>query len=218
MKVRNVPYPNEHAARVKDPGLFSKFRRKNIAPGIAIIVGKLKSSTKWVTQAYRFSKSKFSADEAKKWLKSHKIKYKSFEAATGKPAGKKKTVKKGKKTKVKKKVTKKTCTKADFVDLMSIATLYQGVITMAKEKKTPIETPTEPELTPRQEILTDLFGKNQIHGGDFTQISKQRIIPSINYFTLLGGRQDAPMFDEVQTKPTETKTPTEGSKEPTDTK
>ena len=34
-----MPYPNEHAARITDPGQYEKFARKNIAPGIDIILG-----------------------------------------------------------------------------------------------------------------------------------------------------------------------------------
>lgn len=82
-----MPYPNEHAARVRQPGDFEKdsFRRKTIATGIDIIIGKLKGGDgSMVTQAYRFNAKVFTADEAKKWLKDHKISYISFEAASGK--------------------------------------------------------------------------------------------------------------------------------------
>jgi hypothetical protein len=80
-----VPYPSEHAARVKNPDDFEKdsFRRKDIAPGIAIIIGKEKNGNgSMVTQAYRFEKTKFTEAEAKKWLEDHKVKYISFEPAT----------------------------------------------------------------------------------------------------------------------------------------
>jgi len=79
-----VPYPNEHAARIKKPGDFEKdsFRRKKITDGIDIIVGKLKGESKTTTQAYRFKKDKYTADEAKKWLKDNEVKYISFEPAT----------------------------------------------------------------------------------------------------------------------------------------
>lgn len=80
-----MPYPNEHAARIRDPKDFQQdsFRRKNIETGIDIIIGRLKGKTTTTTQAYRFKKSKFTAAEAKKWLKDHNIKYMSFEAASG---------------------------------------------------------------------------------------------------------------------------------------
>jgi len=78
-----VPYPSEHAARIINPGEFQtdSFRRKSISAGIDIIIGKLKGKTNTTTQAYRFKKSQFTADQAKAWLKKHKIKYTSFEAA-----------------------------------------------------------------------------------------------------------------------------------------
>jgi hypothetical protein len=70
-----MPYPNEHAARVINPGEFQEetFRRKEIAPGVSIIIGKLKGKDSMVTQAYRFDKSKFTADEAKAWLKKNNV-------------------------------------------------------------------------------------------------------------------------------------------------
>jgi HK97 family phage prohead protease len=84
-----MPYPAEHSARIREPGDFEagSFRSKDIAEGIRIILGKLKDSGKWETQAYRFSIEKFTAQEAKKWLKDHDIDYISFEPATGKMNG-----------------------------------------------------------------------------------------------------------------------------------
>jgi len=77
-----MPYPNEHAARITDPGQYEKFARKNIAPGIDIILGI--SGGKSETQAYRFDKNKFAPEEAKQWLKDHNEKYISFEPASEK--------------------------------------------------------------------------------------------------------------------------------------
>lgn len=74
-----MPFPNEHAARIVSPEGFERFARKNIKPGIDIILG-IKDG-KSTTQSYRFKKSKFSADEAKAWLKKNNIKYISFEKA-----------------------------------------------------------------------------------------------------------------------------------------
>ena len=78
-----MPYPNEHSARVRDPGDFQSdsFRRKNIEKGIDLILGKLKGESSMTTQAYRFDKTIFTVVEAKKWLKDHKINYISFEPA-----------------------------------------------------------------------------------------------------------------------------------------
>ena len=79
------PYPNEHAARIRNPGDFEKdsFRRKNISNGVNIIIGKLKGKDTTTTQSYRFSIKVFTAKQAKDWLKKHNIDYISFEAATG---------------------------------------------------------------------------------------------------------------------------------------
>lgn len=79
-----MPYPNEHAARIRNPNDFEpdSFRSKRIAKGIRIILGKLKGSDKMTAQAYRFDASQYTEEEAKKWLKEHGIKYISFEPAS----------------------------------------------------------------------------------------------------------------------------------------
>lgn len=81
-----MPYPNVHSGRVRNPDDFieKSYRTKQIAPGISIIVAKLKSDGNkgpMTGQAYRFDKDKFTADEAKKWLKKNKIKTILFEPA-----------------------------------------------------------------------------------------------------------------------------------------
>lgn len=76
-----MPYPNEHSARIHNPGEFSSFARESIAPGIDVMLGIKKGVSK--TQAYRFAKDKFSAEQAKAWLKEHSVKYISFEPAEG---------------------------------------------------------------------------------------------------------------------------------------
>lgn len=78
-----MPYQNEHAARVVDPGKFEpdSFRRKEITDGVSIILGKLKGESSMSAQAYRFDKTKFTSAEAKKWLKDNNIKYIDFEPA-----------------------------------------------------------------------------------------------------------------------------------------
>lgn len=75
-----MPYPNEHAARIHDPGQYDSFARKNVAPGVDVILG-IKNGKSEV-QAYRFDRSKFSVSEAKAWLKDHDISYISFEPAS----------------------------------------------------------------------------------------------------------------------------------------
>lgn len=81
------PFPNEHAARQLDPGKFKTFRRGNLpnAPaGISVIFGI--AGGKAQLQSIRFDASKFTPDQAKKWLKDHKFKTSGFEAATKKDA------------------------------------------------------------------------------------------------------------------------------------
>lgn len=79
-----MPYPNEHSARVRDPGAFEKgsFRRKNIAHGVDVILGRLKGQTTMSVQAYRFDKTIFTVAEAKDWLKRNKVDFISFEPAS----------------------------------------------------------------------------------------------------------------------------------------
>ena len=80
-----MPFNVEHSGRVKNPNLFvpASFRRKEITDGISIVIGKLKTDPtgSTVVQTYRFNKVKFTAEQARKWLKDHKIDTISFEAA-----------------------------------------------------------------------------------------------------------------------------------------
>ncbi len=66
---------NEIRFRVQPPDRFEKFRYKEITEGVSIVVGKLKDSDKWETQAYRFNKEKYSPSEAVGWLNKHDVKY-----------------------------------------------------------------------------------------------------------------------------------------------
>jgi hypothetical protein len=79
-----MPYPNEHAARVKEPKVFQEgsFRRKNIVPGVDVILGKTKNGNSMMAQAYRFDRAKFTPAEAKQWLKDHNIKVIEFAPAS----------------------------------------------------------------------------------------------------------------------------------------
>ena len=76
-----MPYPHEHAARIRNPDAFepNSFRSKQISRGIRMILGKLKGSSTMTAQAYRFAADQFTADEAKRWLREHDVKYISFE-------------------------------------------------------------------------------------------------------------------------------------------
>lgn len=79
-----MPYPNEHAARIKNPGDFQEgsFRRIKITDGIFAIIGRPKGSDKSEVQSYRFDKDKFTPEQAKKWLADHDKKPIEFEAAS----------------------------------------------------------------------------------------------------------------------------------------
>jgi len=80
-----MPYPLEHSARLCDPGDFQpdSFRRKEIAPGVSIVMGRLKGQQTMTAQSYRFDKERFTAAQAKTWLKEHDVKNISFEKASG---------------------------------------------------------------------------------------------------------------------------------------
>lgn len=77
----NIPYPNEHAARVADPDSFDpkSMRSKDIGDGVRIIIGKKPGSASMVTQAYRFDKDKFTPAQARAWLKDHDVEFMTFE-------------------------------------------------------------------------------------------------------------------------------------------
>jgi hypothetical protein len=80
-----MPYSNEHSARIKEPGDFESdsFRRVNdkFGAGIDAIFGRLKGETTLTVQAIRFDAKKFTAAEARKWLKDHDYKALEFEPA-----------------------------------------------------------------------------------------------------------------------------------------
>ncbi len=80
-----MPFPNFHAARVKNPGLFKTGKedwgQQKLPNGVVRIAGRLKSSNEWETQTYRFPKDKFTAAQAQAWLKENKIKPILFEPA-----------------------------------------------------------------------------------------------------------------------------------------
>lgn len=80
-----MPFKNEHSARIINPSKFEEnsFRSKKIAPGIRIIVGKLKGQSTTTVQTYRFDSKKFSPEQAKEWIKKHNIKNIDFEESTG---------------------------------------------------------------------------------------------------------------------------------------
>lgn len=76
------PFPNEHAARLKDPDQYDSFARKNNegGEGIDFIYG-IKDGISEL-QAIRFDKTRFTVQEAKAWLKSHDFEPIMFEEAS----------------------------------------------------------------------------------------------------------------------------------------
>lgn len=79
-----MPFPNEHAARLEDPGKYVRFRRENdkFGPGVDAIWG-IKSDGKVELQAIRFDAKRYTETEARAWLKDHDYSPKVFEPATG---------------------------------------------------------------------------------------------------------------------------------------
>ena len=76
------PFPNEHAARLKDPDQYDSFARKNNegGEGIDFIYG-IKDGVSEL-QAIRFDRTRFTVQEAKAWLKSHDFEPIMFEEAS----------------------------------------------------------------------------------------------------------------------------------------
>lgn len=76
------PYPNEHAARLKQPGGYDSFRRENDAfgNGIDAIYGIIDNKAE--LQAIRFDKKLFTVKQAKDWLSEHDHKPILFEEAS----------------------------------------------------------------------------------------------------------------------------------------
>jgi hypothetical protein len=75
-----MPYPNFHAARMRDPGAFENIVvLKTLPNGVMIYGGRLKGKKTTSEQAYRFPKEKFTAEEARTWLKEHDLKPIMFE-------------------------------------------------------------------------------------------------------------------------------------------
>jgi len=79
-----MPYPNEHAARLRNPDRYARFRRENdkFGAGIHAIWGILANGTVEL-QTIRFDASKFTVAQAKAWLRKHDYHPILFEAAHG---------------------------------------------------------------------------------------------------------------------------------------
>ncbi len=94
-----MPFPNEHAARLRNPNDFAKdsfrrteggtiFGRIKIPKSVGIIWGKLKGADKPsdfpLPQSLRFPKDNWTAAAAKKFIKDNKINAQEFESASDK--------------------------------------------------------------------------------------------------------------------------------------
>jgi hypothetical protein len=81
-----MPYPGEHAARIRDPDQYPKdgIRRQNnkFGRGIDVIFG-IRADGKSEVQAIRFDSTLFTVADAKKWLQDHDYHPILFEPATG---------------------------------------------------------------------------------------------------------------------------------------
>ena len=79
------PYPNEHAARLRDPDQYDSFRRRNDGggDGVDFIFGIKEGEDGAELQAIRFRLSKFTAAEARAWLDERDYEVMEFEEATG---------------------------------------------------------------------------------------------------------------------------------------
>ena len=78
------PYPNEHAARLIDPGEFDRFRRENDAGGAGVdFIYGIKEGEPVKLQAIRFDAERFTPEQAKAWLSDHDHEAILFEEATG---------------------------------------------------------------------------------------------------------------------------------------
>ena len=77
------PYPNEHAARIRDPRQYDRFRRENDAggDGVDFIYG-IKGGDSEI-QAIRFDKEIYTVAEARAWLRRNSFEPIDFEPAIG---------------------------------------------------------------------------------------------------------------------------------------
>jgi len=121
------PYPNEHACRIKDPGQYDRFRRQNdkFGKGIHAIWG-IKEGEPVELQAIRFSKDKFTAEEARAWCKDNEYKCKPFEPASEKSAADERVDR----------------IEADLASAMAKISGLAGMIESLTEKKEPEPSPT----------------------------------------------------------------------------
>ena len=82
------PYPNEHAARIANPGGFDRFRRSNDrgGAGVDFIFGIIEDEDRSELQSIRFKVSRYTASEARQWLRDNEYEPLEFEPATNEKA------------------------------------------------------------------------------------------------------------------------------------
>lgn len=71
-----MPFPSEHACRIKQPGLFKRgsirrVERVHDGKKYGVLRGRLKSNDKWEDQAFRYPKRTWTAREARAHCKDH---------------------------------------------------------------------------------------------------------------------------------------------------
>lgn len=77
-----MPFPNEHACRIRNPGDFQKESFRRIKQGkVSIIIGRLKGKSTTTTQSIRYPIKNYTAEQARASCKKKKG---SFEAASKK--------------------------------------------------------------------------------------------------------------------------------------
>lgn len=78
-----MPLPNEHACRIRSPGEFQKDSFRRIKQGrLSIIIGRLKGKTTTTTQSYRYPKSSWTPDAARKHCFDHDGKFEAARKST----------------------------------------------------------------------------------------------------------------------------------------
>ena len=82
------PYPNEHAARIANPGRFDRFRRQKDrgGAGVDFIFGIIEDEDRSELQSIRFKVSRYTASEARQWLRDNEYEPLEFEPATNEKA------------------------------------------------------------------------------------------------------------------------------------
>jgi len=61
-----MPYPNEHACRIREPGDFQSDSFRRMVQGkLAIIIGRLKGKTTTTTQAFRYPVGEWTEKQAR---------------------------------------------------------------------------------------------------------------------------------------------------------